>query len=87
MPVTFWELLSSHSKTTTMLKKYISGIFILALLAAAGILIAGRKAKEEAPACCKAVEKPCKPEAKPTTPATTLEHLSHQFISIPLISH
>ncbi len=87
--VTFPFLLSSHPKTTTMqTKKWISVGFLAAILLAGILMLSASTPKAEKATCCKKDPKECSGDKKLGIPAeTTLENLSHQFISLPVFLH
>ena len=86
--VTFPLLLSSHPKTTTMqTKNWISLGLITAVLIASLLILNASTPKEQKATCCKKTTKECSGDIKSEAPAgTTLENLSHQFISFPVFS-
>ena len=86
LAVTFGKLLSSHPKTTTMQKKYLISFGFVAAVLITSLLVLNTPAQSKAnTTCCKKEVKDCTPvEMKCDTPAeTSLENLSHQFISFP----
>jgi hypothetical protein len=87
--VTFPCLLSSHPKTITMqTKKWISIGFITAILIASLLILNTPKTQKEKATCCKKAEKECLDNIKTDASGeTTLENLSHQFISFPAFMH
>jgi hypothetical protein len=87
--VTFLFLLSSQPKTITMqTKKWISIGFIAAILIASLLMLNTSNTQKEKATCCKKSEKECPGNIKTEAPAeTTLENLSHQFISFQAFMH
>jgi hypothetical protein len=71
-----------------MHKKYILSFgFAAAVLVASLLMINTSQKQNEKPTCCKKTQQ-CSGEMKSEAPAeSTPENLSHQFISLPVLSH
>jgi hypothetical protein len=83
--VTFWKVLSSNPKTTTMQKKYWISLGIIAVALIASLLLSNTPApKKEKATCCQKAEKECSGNKTEAPAETTLEPFSHQFISFPI---
>lgn len=76
-----------------MQKKELFNIGIIALLLVASFLVLNGSngsavPVKASPTCCKKSVAPCSEQARPDAPAETgLEHISHQFISLPVFFH
>jgi hypothetical protein len=69
-------------------KKWISFSFIAAILIASLMVLNASTPQKEKATCCKKESKKCPGNIKTDAPAeTTLENLSHQFISFPVFMH
>lgn len=69
-------------------KNWISFGFIGAILIGSLLILNASTPQKEKATCCKKVSKECPASLKNETPAeSTLENLSHQFISLPVISY
>ncbi|MEO7984876.1 MAG: hypothetical protein ABI688_12420 [Bacteroidota bacterium] len=67
-------------------KNWISVGFIAAILTASILMLNASAPQKEQATCCKKVSTPCPMKLKKETPGeATLENLSRQFISLPMI--
>jgi heme A synthase len=86
--VTFWPILSSNFKTTTMKKSNRLILAALVLVLALGTIVltssaSGKNKTIPSPTCCKKIESKCTPETrKNSSGELIMDNMSRQFISI-----